>query len=291
MNIRDLEYICAVAKEGSFTKAAKKVFVSQPTLTMQIQKLEFEHSVQIFERQGKTFIITDVGKKILEKSEEILTKVKEIKEIAKNHHDPFSGELRIAAFPTLASYYFPKITNHFLKTFPSLKLLLVEDKTDKIIANLKSGEIDCAFLAIPVNDDEFECVELFEEEFLLAVNKNHDLAKLKGAVSNKDLADESLMLLEDGHCLRDQALEACSLLGNLKTRSDFAASSLETLIQMVEIGAGITMIPEIATRKSKHIQYLKLATRPTRKIGFYFRKSSSKKILLEQIKAAKFLRI
>lgn len=291
MNIRDLEYICAVARQGSFTRAAEKVFVSQPTLTMQIQKLEFEHSVQIFERQGKAFIITDVGKKIIEKSEEILAKVKEIKEIAKNHQNPFSGELRIAAFPTLASYYFPKITNKFLKKFPDLKLLLVEEKTDEIIANLKSGEIDCAFLAMPINDDEFDCVELFEEEFLLAVNKDHDLAKLKRAVTNKDLANEQLMLLEDGHCLRDQALEACSLLGSLKTRSDFAASSLETLIQMVEIGAGITMIPEIAARKSKDIKYLKLATKPTRKIGFYFRKSSARKALLDEIKKARFLRI
>ena len=290
MNIRDLEYICAVADEGSFTKAAQKVFVSQPTLTMQIQKLESEQNIEIFERQGRSFLITEAGKKIIEKSRDILRKVEEIKDIAKNYQDPFSGEFKIAAFPTLASYYFPKITAKFLKKFPNLNLLLVEEKTDDLVKLLKDGKIDCAFLAMPVNEDDFECFELFEEEFLLAVNTKHKLAKTKKAITNKDLANESLMLLEDGHCLRDQALEACSLLGNLKTRSDFTASSLETLIQMVEIGAGITMIPEIAARKSKHIKYLKLATRPTRKIGFYFRKSSSRRILLEEIKKARFLR-
>lgn len=289
MNIRDLVYICAVAKEGSFTKAANKIFVSQPTLTMQIQKLEYECGVQIFERKGRSFIITDAGKKIIEKSEAILRMVEDIKEISKYNQDPFSGDLKIAAFPTLSSYYFPKITNKFLKEFPSLKLLLVEDKTDVLIKNLKNGIIDCAFLAMPILDKEFEFFEVFEEKFLLAVNKNHDLAKSNIAISNIDLQGEELMLLEDGHCLRDQALDACSLLGNLKTRSDFTASSLETLIQMVEIGAGITMIPEIAARKSKNIKYLELATNPTRKIGFYYRKSSPRSTLFKAIKKARFL--
>jgi len=291
MNIRDLKYICAVADERSFTKAAQKIFVSQPTLTMQIQKLELEHNVQIFERQGRSFLVTDAGKEIISKSREILFKVEEIKAIARNYQDPFSGELKIAAFPTLASYYFPKITAKFLKKFPNLKLLLVEEKTDKLITLLKNGEIDCAFLAMPIEENEFECFEVFEEEFLLAVNKKHKLAKSLKAITNKDLVKESLMLLEDGHCLRDQALEACSLLGNLKTRSDFAASSLETLIQMAEIGAGITMIPEIAARKSKNIKYLKLATKPTRKVGFYYRKSSTRSAVFEAIKKARFLTI
>jgi len=291
MNIRDLEYICAVADEGNFTKAAQKVFVSQPTLTMQIQKLEFENDVKIFERLGRSFIITDAGKEIIAKSREILRKVGDIKEIARNYQDPFSGELRIAAFPTLASYYFPKITSNFLKKFPNLKLLLVEEKTDELISALKNGDIDCAFLAMPIQEDEFECFEVFEEEFLLALNKKHQLAKSRKEITNKDLEKESLMLLEDGHCLRNQALEACSLLGSVKTRSDFKASSLETLIQMVEIGAGITMIPEIAAKKSRNIKYLKLSTRPSRKIGFYYRKSSTRHAVFEEIKKARFLRI
>ena len=288
MNIRDLEYICAVADEKSFTKAAKKVFVSQPTLTMQIQKLEFEHNVQIFERQGRSFLITAAGEKIIAESRHILRHVGAIKDIAKNYQNPFLGELKMAAFPTLASYFFPKFTTQFLKEFPDLTLLLVEEKTDQLITSLKNGDIDCAFLAMPVHEDELECFEIFEEEFLLAVPKQHHLAKSREAINNKDLANESLMLLEDGHCLRDQALDACSLLGNLQTRSDFAASSLETLIQMVEIGAGITMIPQIATRQSKNITYLHLATKPSRKIGLYYRKSSVRHKLFEAIKKARF---
>lgn len=291
MNIRDLEYICAVADEKNFTKAAQKLFVSQPTLTMQIQKLEFERSVQIFERRGRSFVITEAGEKIIAKSREILRNVEDIKNIARNYQDPFSGEIKIAAFPTLASYYFPKITTKFLNKFPNLKLLLVEEKTDSLIKSLKDAKIDCAFLAMPVNDDALESFEIFEEEFLLAINNKHKLAKTKKIINNQDLANESLMLLEDGHCLRDQALEACNLLGNIKTRSDFTASSLETLIQMVEIGAGITLIPEIAARKSKNITYLKLATKPSRKIGLYYRKSSTRQKLFEAIKKARFLRI
>lgn len=276
MNIRDLRYITAVAKEGSFTKAANKVFVSQPTLTMQIKKLEFEHSVQIFERQAKSFVITEVGAKIIKKAEEILRHVDEISEIAKNHKDPFCGQLKIGAFPTLASYYFPQITSNILKKFPQLKLLLIEEKTDALIKKLKNGEIDCAFLAMPIEEDKFLHFSVFSEEFLLAVNVKHRLAKNKNKITNIDLKNESLMLLEDGHCLRDQALEACSLLGNVKSRSDFTASSLETLRQMVEINAGITMIPEIAARKSKNIKYLRIATKPVREIGLFFRKNSAR---------------
>lgn len=283
MNLRDLKYIVEVAKERNFSNAAKKVFVSQPTLTMQIQKLEDELGVKIFERQNKNFLITEVGELIIKTAQEILDKEKELKELAKEFKDPFSGELRIGAFPTLASYYFPKITKKILQEFPKLKLLLVEEKTDELIKKLKNGEIDCAFLAMPVLEENLNHVEIFEEEFLLAVSKNNPLAKQTKSVSTIDLKNESLMLLEDGHCLRNQALEACSLLGNFTEKQDFKASSLETLRQMVAMNYGVTLMPEIAINKSDGISYLELSTKPTRKIALYYRKSSVKTKLFTEI--------
>ncbi|MBM5782350.1 MAG: LysR family transcriptional regulator [Pelagibacterales bacterium] len=281
MNIRDLKYIVAVAKEQNFNEAARKVFVSQPTLSMQIKKLEDELGVQIFERLNKNFLITKAGKEILKKAELILREAEEIKNIAKNFKDPFSGEFRIGAFPTLASYYFPQIVGTISKNFPDLKILLVEEKTEILLQKLKNGEIDAAFIAMPINQDELEGTKIFSEEFLLALPNNHILAKKK-KVSNKELKDVEMMLLEEGHCLRNQALKACSMLGSFE-KQDFRATSLETLRQMVANGSGITLMPEIAVRKDDQITYVKIDNAPKRIIGLYWRDASSRKELMKKI--------
>jgi LysR family hydrogen peroxide-inducible transcriptional activator len=281
MNIRDLKYIVAVAKEQHFARAAEASFVSQPALSMQIKKLEDELGVQIFERNQKNFLVTKVGAQIIKKAELILREAEEIKNIAKNSKDPFRGEIRIGAFPTLASYFFPAAVNKISKKFPKLKLLLIEEKTDELISKLKSGEIDAAFIAMPVLEDSLESKKIFSEEFLLAVPKNHDLAKAK-KIAMKELKGKTLMLLEDGHCLRNQALEACSMMGAFE-QQDFKATSLETLRQMVIAGAGITLMPEIAAHKEDKISYIKIAHAPQRTIGLVWRKSSSKKVLLEEV--------
>ena len=277
MNIRDLKYIVTLAKEKHFGKAAEKAFVSQPTLSMQIKKLEDELGIQIFERSQKNFLVTKVGEKIIKKAEIILREVEEIKNIAKNSRDPFASEFRIGAFPTLASYFFPKVIGKIHKKFPKLKLFLVEEKTEILIEKLKNGELDAALLAMPIVEDEFGVEKILEEEFFLAVPKNHKFAKYK-KIHTKDLKGEALMLLEDGHCLRQQALEVCSLIGAFEEQ-EFRASSLETLRQMVEIGAGITLIPEIAVEKSDKISYIKISPAPHREIGLYFRKSMNKELL------------
>lgn len=281
MNLRDLKYLTSVAKEQHFARAAEKSFVSQPTLSMQIKKLEDELGVKIFERAQKKFLITKIGEEIIKKAELILREVEEIKNIAKNSKDPFSGEVRIGAFPTLASYFFPKIVGKISKKFPQLKLLLVEEKTETLLEKLKNGEIDAAFIVMPCDDFGLDHKKIFEEEFLLAVPQNHELAKRK-KIDKKDLKQKELMLLEDGHCLRAQALEACSMLGAFENQ-DFRASSLETLRQMVSIGAGITFIPEIAVKKEDKISYLKIINPPQRKIGLYWRKSSPRKNLFLEI--------
>lgn len=281
MNLRDLKYIVSVASEQNFARAADKSFVSQPTLSMQIKKLEEELGVQIFERSQKKFLITKVGEEIVKKASIILREAEEIKNIARNSKDPFSGEIRIGAFPTLASYFFPQIIGKISKKFPNLKLLLIEEKTEILLEKLKKGDIDAAFIAMPCNDFGLDHQKIFEEEFLLAVSQNHELAKKK-KIDKKDFRKKELMLLEDGHCLRDQALEACSMLGSFE-KQDFRASSLETLRQMVIAGVGITFIPEIAVKKEDKISYLKIVNAPKRRIGLYWRKSSARKKLFEEL--------
>ncbi len=281
MNLRDLKYLVSVAKEQHFARAAEKSFVSQPTLSMQIKKLEDELGVQIFERSQKNFLVTKVGKEIVAKAEIILREAEELRNIAKNSKDPFSGELRIGAFPTLASYFFPKVVGKISKKFPQLKLLLVEEKTGVLLQKLHSGEIDAAFLALPITSEVLEVVKIFEEPFLLALSKGHALAKSK-KIHAKDLKGQKLMLLEDGHCLRNQALEFCSMLGAFE-QHDFKASSLETLRQMVEIGAGITLMPKIAAQKDGKIIYAEIVNAPKRTIGLVWRKSSGRSELLKEI--------
>ena len=281
MNLRDLKYLVAVAKEQHFARAAEKSFVSQPTLSMQIKKLEDELGVQIFERSQKNFLVTKVGKEIVAKAEIILREAEELKNIAKNSKDPFSGELRIGAFPTLASYFFPKVVGQISKKFPQLKLLLVEEKTETLLQKLQSGEIDAAFVALPIANEALEVLKIFEEPFLLALPKGHALAKSK-KIHAKDLKGQTLMLLEEGHCLRNQALEVCSMLGAFETH-DFKASSLETLRQMVAVGAGITLMPEIAAQKDGKIIYVEIVNAPKRTIGLVWRKSSGRGELLKEI--------
>ncbi len=281
MNIRDLKYIVAVAKERHFAKAANASAVSQPALSMQIKKLEDELGVKIFERSQKNFIITKVGAEIIKKSEIILRTTDEIKNIAKNSQNPFAGEIKIGAFPTLASYFFPQNIKKISKKFSQLKLLLIEEKTDILIKKLQNDEIDCALLAMPVLADSFDVKKIFEEEFLLAVPINHKLAKKK-KVRKEDLKGESLMLLEEGHCLRNQALEACSMLGAFE-QQDFKATSLETLRQMIIAGSGITLMPEIAAQKDSRIAYIRIENAPRRTIGLFWRKNSARKELMREL--------
>lgn len=281
MNIRDLHYIIAVAQEENFTKAAEKVFVSQPTITMQIDKLEVELGVKIFERSRNKFLITPAGEEIIAKAEIVLREIGDITKIATRYSNPLEGNLKIGAFPTLAPYFFPKISNDLHKKFPKLDIFLVEEKTETLMEKLNNGELDLAFMAAPIIDDSLESISIFEEEFYLATPKDHKLAK-KSKISVKDLRDQKLMLLSEGHCLRDQALEVCSIMGSFENQ-DFQASSLETLIEMIKIGSGITLIPKIAAQKNKKISYIKITNPPKREIRLYFRKTSVNKVLFEHL--------
>jgi LysR family hydrogen peroxide-inducible transcriptional activator len=281
MNLRDLKYIVEVAREKNFARASAKVFVSQPALSMQIKKLEETLGVEIFERDKQNFLITPVGAEIIKKAEIILQESEEIKMIAKNSKDPHKGEIRIGAFPTVASYFLPNFIKNIHKKFPHLKIFLIEAKSEELITKLRSGEIDCCLLAMPIKDDNLIGEKIFSEKFLLATPKGHPFSK-KSKIQIKELKKQELMLLEDGHCMRDQALEICSMVKAFENQ-DFKATSLETLRQMVANGTGITLMPEIAVRNDDKISYVKIFNAPFRTIGMHYRKSSVQKNLIKEI--------
>jgi len=283
MNIRDLKYVMAVADLGSFSQAAEKCFVSQPTLSSQVKKLESQLGVTLFERTNKRVILTAVGEQIVVSATRIMREVKRINDIAESSADPLAGRFRLGAFPTLATYIFPKLVTPIKAHMPNMKLILIEDKTATLIEKLISGEIDAALLALPVMNEFFKCEKLFDDYFRLAVQSDHELAKTQ-EVEQSALLSKNLLLLEEGHCLRDQALEVCSLSGATE-EPDFRATGLETLRQMVRVGTGITLMPEIAiTGNDKDISYIPFKEpRPGRTIGLVWRKSQVKTGIIDEL--------
>lgn len=288
MNLRDLRYLVALAEHKHFGRAAEASFVSQPTLSTQIKKLEDELGVALVERTPRKVLLTEVGREIAQRARGVLRDVDEIKAIARRTTDPESGTLRLGIFPTLAPYLLPHIVPPIHERFPRLELLLVEEKTETVLAQLREGRLDAGVLALPIHDEQIHVEPLFEEPFLLAVPDGHPLARRK-ALRLDDLADESLLLLEDGHCLRDQALEVCQLAG-AGERSGFRATSLETLRQMVAAGVGITLLPLLAVQPpvapSAHVRLIQFRGEvPRRRIAMLWRKSSAMTPFLKSLAA------
>lgn len=282
MNLRDLKYLVAVAELNNFSLAAERCFVSQPTLSAQIKKLENELDVVIFERNNRFVRLTDAGERIVAASRRILMEVESIQEIAASAHDPFAGMFRLGAIPTVASYVFPSIVASIIQALPELKLLLVEEKTDHLVEQLLAGRCDAAILALPVNDGSLSERILFDDPFLLALPINHPLADLDRADPSL-LHDLKLLLLDEGHCLRDQALDVCYRHGGQED-PDFRATSLETLRMMVQAGTGITLMPEIAVRNDAGIRYVRFkAPAPKRRIGLVWRKTSARTVLIDRL--------
>ncbi len=283
MNIKDLHYLVAVADLKHFGRAAQACNISQPTLSMQLKKLEEYLGVALFERTNKQVMVTQAGQEIAQRARHVLQGVKEIREVARAASSPYAGEFRLGAFPTLAPYFLPQIVPAIHAGLPELKLLLVEEKTATLVEQLKSGALDAALIALPVHDEMLESAALAEDPFLLAVSPRHDLAGRK-AVTAADIRNEQLLLLEDGHCLREQALEVCSIMG-LGEQQEFRATSLETLRQMVVAGVGITLIPHMAKREGDGLVYIPFAKdAPSRRIGLVWRKTSARKACMELLR-------
>jgi LysR family hydrogen peroxide-inducible transcriptional activator len=287
MNLRDLRYLVALADHLHFGRAAEACFVSQPTLSTQIRKLEDELEVELFERSPRHIMLTDVGARVVERARVVLRETDQIREIARRTQDPESGSLRLGLFPTLGPYLLPHIVQRIRARFPRMELLLVEEKTEDVLRGLREGSLDAGILALPVHDDQLHVEPLFEEPFVLAVPSSHPLAGSAEAVATEVMEGESVLLLEDGHCLRDQALEVCHFAGAAE-RAGFRATSLETLRQMVAAGVGVTLLPMLAVRPpvptSDDIRLIPFkAPVPSRQIAMLWRKTSAYREFLPQL--------
>jgi LysR family hydrogen peroxide-inducible transcriptional activator len=278
LNLRDLRYLVALADHKHFGRAAEASFVSQPTLSTQIRKLEDELGVALVERAPRRVMLTPVGAEIADRARKVIAEVEQMTQIARRSQDPEAGSVRLGLFPTLGPYLLPHVVPRLRERFPRLELLLVEEKTDQILARLRDGRLDAGLLALPVHDEQLHIEPLFDEPFVLAVPRPHALAR-RDALDMRDLDRTHLLLLEEGHCLRDQALDVCRLSG-ADERDGFRATSLETLRQMVAAGVGITLLPMLAVQPpvppSSDIALLPFdGEAPHRRIAMVWRRSSA----------------
>jgi LysR family transcriptional regulator, hydrogen peroxide-inducible genes activator len=287
MNLKDLKYLVALADTGHFGKAAERTFVSQPTLSAQLKKLEEYLGVKLVERRPKNVQLTEVGRQIVVRARRMLDESDEIIALARSNTDPFAGKLKVALIPTIGPYLLPRVMQRLRKAVPQLGLMLYEYQTEPLLQRLRDGEIDLGIMALlPALQDGLESRALYDEAFTVALPNHHALAA-KSSIKLQDLKGETLLLLEDGHCLRDQALEVCSRIG-VREAEDFRATSLETLRQMVVAGLGITLLPELAVetpfgsqRGLTIRQFAKPA--PTRTVGAVWRKSSTREAAIEAV--------
>lgn len=283
MNLRDLEYLVALEKHRHFRKAAEAIYVSQPTLSGQLKKLESYLGVQLVERgRRQQILFTPVGEKIVQRARQMLSIAAEIEQLAKLQQDPMRGELKIALIPTLAPYLLPYILPLIKTHYPGLKLLLYELQTAELIKKLETGDIELGILALPVANEQLSTLSLFHEPFYLVVPVEHPLA-LRPFVTDADLQNETLLLLDDGHCFRDQALEICYTAG-AKEKQNFRGTSLETLRQMTLAGSGITLLPELAIRQDSQLVNIPFQSpAPNREIGLIFRQGSPRQQTFEKL--------
>ncbi len=294
MNLRDLKYLVALADHRHFGKAAAACFVSQPTLSTQIRKLEDELGLPLVERAPRKVMLTPAGVEAAARARTIVAEVEQMKEAARRSRDPEAGTVRLGIFPTLGPYLLPHVIPNIRERFPQLELLLVEEKSDELLTRLREGKLDAALLALPLDDDQLHAEFLFEEPFLLAVSQQHPLAR-RQHLDVQELSSQKLLLLEDGHCLRDQALAVCRLFG-ANEKSEFRATSLETLRQMVAADVGITLLPTLSVKppvpRSDNIRLLDFSgdDRPSRRIAMAWRRSSAMTGFLEQL-AQQFKRL
>ncbi|WP_146908892.1 LysR substrate-binding domain-containing protein [Arenimonas daejeonensis] len=286
MNLRDLRYLVALAELRHFGRAAEACHVSQPTLSTQIRKLEDELGVALVERAPRQVMLTPAGQDIATRARRVLAEVEQMRETARRTADPEAGSVRLGLFPTLGPYLLPHVVPRIRARFPRLELLLVEEKTEVILHMLREGKLDAAVLALPLHEDWLDTEFLFEEPFMLAVPEGHALAGHHD-LRLAELDKQHLLLLEEGHCLRDQALEVCSLAG-AGEKEGFRATSLETLRQMVAGGVGVTLLPMLAVKPpvspSDNIRLVSFRDPPpTRRLALVWRRSSAMSDFLHKL--------
>jgi len=246
MNLRDLDYICAVANHKHFGRAAESCHVSQPTLSGQIKKLEAQLGVTLFERSHKGIRVTDIGEEIIVIALEARDAARRIKAVAASAQDPLAGNLSLGLIPTIAPYLIPLFVGKLQTAMPKMSVAYREDITDRLNEALLTGDLDVAVLATPPEEDSLTAIELYSEPFWLLFPETHELRDLKEA-SMKDVKEDDVLLLTEGHCFRDQALSICRPV-HKRRRQSLRATSLETLINLVASGQGVTLVPALAMR-------------------------------------------
>jgi len=275
MTLQELKYLVALADHGHFGRAAEACFITQSTLSTQIKKLEDFLGVTLFDRSLKRVTPTPIGREILQAARNIVEEAERIRELAKHAQDPMARTIHLGVIPTLGPYYLPHALTLVHRKHPDLRMLLREEMTPQILEHLVDGKLDAGLLALPVADDSLRVEPLFYEPFYAALPAGHPLAK-REVLKVSDIMAEKLLLLDEGHCLRDQALDVCG--SGSRGREEVRATSLETLRQMVAMGLGLTLLPALAVdaapranRKAVEIRPFKLPA-PGRTIALVWRK-------------------
>ncbi len=250
MTLTELKYIVAVAREKHFGKAAEACFVSQPTLSVAVKKLEDELEVKLFERASGEITVTPLGEEIIRQAQSVLEQAAEIKAIAKRGKDPLAGPLKLGVIYTIGPYLLPELVRKNIEHTPQMPLVLQENFTARLLEMLRTGEIDCAILAEPFPDTGLAIAPLYDEPFVAAVPVGHPLARRR-SVSSQQLQGETMLLLGTGHCFRDHVLQVCPEFARFASaaegiRKSFEGSSLETIKHMVAAGMGVTLVPALA---------------------------------------------
>jgi LysR family hydrogen peroxide-inducible transcriptional activator len=293
MTLTELKYIVALAREKHFGRAADACFVSQPTLSVAIKKLEEELSVSLFERGSSEVSLTPVGERIVVQAQRVLEEASAIKSIAQQGMDPLAGPLRVGVIYTIGPYLLPGLVSSMIERVPSMPLVLQENFTVRLLELLKQGEIDVAVLALPINESGFVIQPLYDEPFMVALPKTHRWAN-QTAICSDDLRSENMLLLGTGHCFRDQVLGVCPELSRFSQSSEgiqrtFEGSSLETIRHMVASGVGITVLPSSSVPnpvpKESRLTYIPLADDDTRRtVALVWRKSFGRREALDTLR-------
>ncbi len=289
MTLTELRYITAVAREKHFGKAAEACFVSQPTLSVAVKKLEDELDVALFERHQHEIHITDVGKKIIAQAQTVLEAAEEIKQISLESKNELSGELRLGTIYTIGPYLLPKIIASINQMAPELTLLIEEDYTKNLADKLRQGELDAVIVSTPFDEPAVDTINLYSEPFTVVLPKGHTLTTKK-KLKLEELFDESLLLLKSGNCFRDQVLNACMScqgveLSKTQMQKTLEGSSIETIRQMVAAGVGITVLPCTSINPNddmKNLLEYRELTKPTpeREVILAYRKSYPRTLII-----------
>ena len=280
MTLTELRYIVAVARERHFGRAAEACFVSQPTLSVAIKKLEEELDVKLFERGSNEVSVTPLGEEIVRQAQTVIEQAAGITEIARRGKDPVSGPLRLGVIYTVGPYLLPDLVRQAIERMPRMPLMLQENFTAKLLDMLRTGELDAAILAEPFPDAGLAIAALYDEPFMVAVPKKHPLARRK-RIPADELKKETMLLLGTGHCFRDHVLEVCPEYAQFSSNSDgihksFEGSSLETIKYMVASGMGLTVVPQLSVpaEPDKHVAYVPFSDPvPTRRVVLVWRRT------------------